>query len=459
MTNIFCSKLEKRVTYWLLCLSVITLNACIPLYKHDPLPDEQLRVTLQAFRLYQKSYVDEVNNRDLVKGAINGMLKSIDEQKKELPHEIIQYLRELADTDIENDLFKPVSDAYVIIQSQHPLESSLMSYAAIRGMKESIDLNGNFLTPEEVKEILAENNNEFFGIGIEISLKDKILTIVRPIDGGPGERAGLLPGDQILDIDGKSTENIINPIDAARMLRGQKGSQIALKIKRNKESFELILKREKVFMPKIKVQDYNAIGYIRIAQFYNKITDEILTALNDVISRRLKGLVIDLRGNTGGLLIEAVSSTELFLDKGRLITYTSGRTDESNLQFTANKQPFLKSIPIVLLVNKGTASGSEILAAALQDWNRATIIGNTTLGMASIQTLYPLDDGSMLRLTTARFFTPKGQTVQDKGIIPDVLVEGPEDIIERSLTQGNLKYDKQLQKAIEILSTEKQPRL
>lgn len=445
--------LRSLASHGLIFFFIINLTACIPFIRREPLPDERLRVTLEAFRLYQSNYVDEINNKDLIQGAISGMVKSLGSSKEALPPEILQYVKHMTDSEIQGEPFQTISDAFVIIQSQLTEENDpkLISYGAIQGMQETIDHYGSFLTLDEANELKVENTGIFAAIGLELTLTNEVLTIVRPIEGTPAERAGLQPGDQILAIDGITTEGK-TLIEVFRKLRGETGTKMALTINRNGKPFELIISREKISIPKIKVQTFKGIGYIRVSKFHDKVSKELKTALSEVQDKGLKGLIIDLRSNPGGLLNEAISTSELFLDKGNLIAYTDGRLNAAKLRFAAKKQPFFPNLPVVVLVNKGTAAGSEILAAALQDWKRANILGATTFGRASIQTLYPLSDGSMLRLTTGRFFTPKDRTVQDKGVIPDIaMAEASQDEFENIRVRGDLKYDIQLQKAIEIL--------
>jgi carboxyl-terminal processing protease len=334
-----------------------------------------------------------------------------------------------ADNDKTYQKIKIFSEALSEIQKKYVEEkdSKELIYGAIRGMMNTLDPHSIFLTPEEFKELEIETSGIFSGIGIEITLKDGILTVVSPIEGTPADKAGLLPGDKILQIDEKTTKNMtLN--DAVRLIRGPKGTKVTLTILHEgaKEPQKYNIVREVIPIKSVrsKMLEEN-YGYIRISTFQDRAVEDFRAALKKLEATKggLKGLVLDLRNNPGGLLNEAVKIADEFLESG-LIVYTQGRIKEQNLKFTAQANKSPHPYPIVVLVNEGSASASEIVAGALQDQKRAIILGTQTFGKGSVQTIIPLDDNSGLKLTTARYFTPSGRSIQAKGISPDILVKG-----------------------------------
>lgn len=321
------------------------------------------------------------------------------------------------------------SEALNEIQKKYVEEkdSKDLIYGAIRGMVQTLDPHSTFLSPEEFKELEIETSGIFSGIGIEITLKDGILTVVSPIEGTPADKAGLHPGDKILQIDEKSTKNMtLN--DAVRMIRGTKGTKVTLTILHEgvKEPKKYSIIREVIPLKSVKSKVLeDGYGYVRISTFQEKTTEDFQAALKKLETNKggLKGLVLDLRNDPGGLLNEAVKVADEFLDSG-LIVYTQGRIKEQNLKFYAHSNKSPRTYPLVVLVNEGSASASEIVAGALQDQKRAIILGTPTFGKGSVQTIIPLDDRSGLKLTTARYYTPSGRSIQAKGITPDIVIKG-----------------------------------
>jgi carboxyl-terminal processing protease len=282
------------------------------------------------------------------------------------------------------------------------------------------------MPPDVYKELQVETKGSFGGIGIEITIKEGVLTIISPIEDTPAFRAGLKAGDSIVKIDGVLTENM-SLFDAVKKMRGLTGTKVTISIMREgfTEPQEFVLSREIIRITSVKNKLLEeSIGYLRISQFQEKTEEEFSKALDTLEkgTTPLTGLILDLRNNPGGLLDQAVKVCDEFLEQG-LIVYTQGRNEMQQMKFTAtpNKKPH--SYPLIVLVNAGSASGSEIVAGALQDHNRAVIVGTTTFGKGSVQTIIPLEDGSGLRLTTARYYTPRGTSIQAKGIIPDVVVK------------------------------------
>ena len=324
---------------------------------------------------------------------------------------------------------KLFSEALNEIQKKYVEEkdSKELIYGAIRGMMSTLDPHSTFLSPEDFRELEVETSGIFSGIGIEITLKDGILTVVSPIEGTPADKAGLLPGDKILQIEEKSTKNMaLN--EAVRLIRGQKGTKVNLTIlhEGSKEPTKYSIVREVIPIKSVKSKMLEeGYGYVRISTFQEKTDEDLQTQLNKMEGNKggIKGLILDLRNDPGGLLNEAVKVADEFLESG-LIVYTQGRIKEQNLKFYAHPNKFKHNYPLVVLVNEGSASASEIVAGALQDQKRAILLGTQTFGKGSVQTIIPLDDGAGIKLTTARYYTPNGRSIQAKGITPDILIKG-----------------------------------
>jgi carboxyl-terminal processing protease len=305
------------------------------------------------------------------------------------------------------------------------VESSTLIQGAINGMVKSLDPHSAFMTPDLYKELEAETQGAFGGIGIEITILKDVLTIVSPIEDTPAFVAGLKSGDQILRIDGKSTKDI-TIMEAVKKLRGPKDTKVTVTIMREKMPApkDIVLTRAIIQIKSVKVKYFDDIGYIRIAAFQERTSDDLNKALKEIGKKLnpMKGLVLDLRNDPGGLLNQAIEVSEVFLKSGTIVS-TRGRTKNMETKATAKDNGNELTCPIVVLVNEGTASAAEIVAGALQDNGRALIMGTQTFGKASVQTVIPLEDGSALKLTTARYYTPKGRSIQAEGIKPDIIVK------------------------------------
>jgi len=300
-------------------------------------------------------------------------------------------------------------------------------YGGIKGMLETLDPHSSFLPPDIFKEMQVETQGSFGGLGIEITVKDRQLTVVAPIEGTPADRAGLHPADRIVKIDGNPTKDM-TLIEAVKKLRGPKGTSVTLTILREESPgpFELTLVREVIEVKSVRAKDLgDGIAYIRISSFQERTAKDLLKAIEQFQKNGISALVLDLRNDPGGLLNQAVQVSDLFLDKGQLIVYTEGRIKNQDLRFSAEHGAQVPKVPMVVLVNGGSASASEIVAGALQDWKRALVLGTKTFGKGSVQTVIPLSDGSGLRLTTAKYYTPKGRSIHGSGIVPDIIVEAP----------------------------------
>ena len=307
-------------------------------------------------------------------------------------------------------------------------------YGGIKGMLETLDPHSSFLPPDIFKEMQVETQGSFGGLGIEITVKDRQLTVVAPIEGTPADRAGLHPGDRIVKIDGNPTKDM-TLIEAVKKLRGPKGTSVTLTILREESPgpFELTLVREIIDVKSVRVKDLgDGIAYIRIASFQERTGKDLLKAIEQFQKNGMAALVLDLRNDPGGLLNQAVQVSDLFLDKGQLIVYTEGRIKNQDLRFSAEHGAQIPKVPMVVLVNGGSASASEIVAGAMQDWNRAVVLGTKTFGKGSVQTVIPLSDGSGLRLTTAKYYTPKGRSIHGTGIVPDIIVEVPRPTLAKA---------------------------
>ncbi|MDE2484573.1 MAG: S41 family peptidase [candidate division NC10 bacterium] len=307
-------------------------------------------------------------------------------------------------------------------------------YSGIKGMLESLDPHSAFMPPDIFKEMQVETQGSFGGLGIEITVKDRMLTVVAPIEGTPADRAGIHPGDRIVKIDGNPTKDM-TLMEAVKKLRGPKGTSVTLVILREESPgpFELTLVREIIEVKSVKAKDLgDGVAYVRISAFQERTGKDLLKAVEQLGQNGMSAMVLDLRNNPGGLLNQAVQVSDLFLDQGQLIVYTEGRLKNQDLRFSAEHGAQIPKVPMVVLVNGGSASASEIVAGALQDWKRAVVLGTKTFGKGSVQTVVPLSDGSGLRLTTAKYFTPKGRSIHGTGLVPDIIVEAPRPTVAKA---------------------------
>ncbi len=353
---------------------------------------EDLRSFVDVLNVIQKNYVDEVKTKDLINGAIKGMLSSLD------PH-------------------------------------------------------SGYMSPEAFKEFQVETKGEFGGLGIQISMKDGILTVIAPIEDTPAYKAGIKSGDKILKIDGESTKNM-SIQDAVSKMRGPKGKAVTLNIFREgwtePKDFPIVRDIIKIKSVKSKILR-DDIGYVKLTQFQEMTAEDLAKALKDLKEKGMKSIILDLRNDPGGLLNSAVDVAGQFLPPKKLVGYIKGRTGDKVEYFTEGDEASYPDLPMVVLVNQGSASASEIVAGALKDWNRAVIVGVQTFGKGSVQTLIPLSDGAGLRLTTAKYYTPSGVSIQNVGIAPDIVVKleakdgtGISVVREKDL-EGHLENEKNVQ--------------
>jgi len=378
-----------------LTVLVITITA-VSILPFSPLQDraiakspdyKELRLFRQVMRIVQKNYVKDVDDKELIQGAINGMLQSL-------------------------------------------------------------DAHSSFLTEDLFKELQVETKGEFGGLGSEITLDNGVLTIVSPIEDTPAYKAGLQPGDKIIKIDGESTKNI-TLLKAVKKMRGPKGTKITLTIMRDgfKKYKDFSVNRDIIHVKSVKSQLIEPnYPYIRVVNFQESTESDLKAAVKNFGGDKdIKGMIVDLRNNPGGLLDQAVKVANLFIDDG-LIVYTDGRVKDQRMEFRATRGGTHYKFKLAVLINEGSASASEIVAGAVQDYDRAVILGTKSFGKASVQTIIPLEDGSGLRLTTAYYYTPLGRHIQKTGIQPDVdlkqELEKQADDEEAADSKGNNKKKK-----------------
>jgi len=352
-------------------------------------------------------------------------------------------------------------------------------HSALKGMLGSLDPHSEYMDARRFEDLKNETEGEFGGIGIEVEVKDKFLTVVTPIDDSPGYRAGIRPMDQIIKINDRSTEKM-GLDDAVGVLRGEPGTKVAITIHRPStgETKKLELVRAIVKVPTVKdINDQqkfplgeNSIGYVRISQFGEKTSDELRAALALLTKEGMKALILDLRGNPGGLLDQAEHVCEQFLPSGQLIVSTEGRGPTPKSEYHARGGSPRMDLPIVVLVNPGSASAAEIVAGCLQDeqqFSHAIVVGEQTFGKGSVQSILPLGDGSALKLTTAKYYTPSHKVIHEHGITPDIIVPhtpqedddlrlkhqaGALDLLdEKDRERIKNTQDRQLERAVDLL--------
>lgn len=330
----------------------------------------------------------------------------------------------------KNELYQQLelfSDALGLVNEEYvdtPKSQDLI-YGALKGMLASLDPYSEFLDPENRKELEVDTEGKFGGIGIEIAIRDELLTVISPIEDTPSWKAGIKPGDKIVKIDGELTRNF-TVSDAVKKLRGKPGTEVAVTILREGAQglFEVKLVRDIIKIRNLKNTGIleNNIGYVRLVEFRKDTPFDLDAALLSLKKAGMDSLILDLRNNPGGLLEVAVRVTDRFIPEGKVVVSTKGRLPAQNMEFkSANGAKYL-DITLAVLVNEGSASASEIVAGALQDYKRAVIIGMKTFGKGSVQSVLPLSDGSALKLTTSKYFTPNGRTIHNQGVAPDIEV-------------------------------------
>ena len=358
------------------------------------------------------------------------------------------------------------TDVLGLLQKEYVEEtkSKDVIYGAIKGMLETLDPHSAFMPPNMYKEMQEETKGRFEGLGIEITMKEGVLTVVSPIEDTPAFKAGIQAGDQILKIDGVLTKTL-TLMESVKRMRGPKGSKVTLTIVRegfpNPKDYTLI--RDVIPIRSVRYEVLEKqYGYIRLSQFQEKTDSEFQKAvkvLEEETKGGLKGLILDLRNNPGGLLDQAVKVSDYFIESGVIVSI-EGRREEHKMKFNAHPQEDnLTRYPLVVLVNGGSASGAEIVAGAIQDHGRGIILGTQTFGKGSVQTIFSLKDGSGLRLTTARYYTPSGRTIQAKGIVPDIIVKPSLPDEEKVAPPKQLPAEKDLERHLNDVKEKEKPKV
>ncbi|MFN8625404.1 MAG: S41 family peptidase [Candidatus Binatia bacterium] len=327
------------------------------------------------------------------------------------------------------DNIEVFTNALALVQKNYvdPVTTKQLIDGAITGMLSALDPHSSYLPPDLFKELQVDTRGSFGGLGIEITTHNNVLTVVSPIEDTPAYRAGVKPGDQIIKIQDEFTKDM-PLVEAVKRMRGAPGTKIHLSLRREglPRLLEMTLTREVIRIQSVKYRMLEkGYGYLRITQFQERTDDDLqhaLTSLEKDSGGALSGLVLDLRNNPGGLLTQAVKVSNEFVDSG-LVVYTDGRLESQKQKYFAHKGGSHTEFPMIVLVNAGSASASEIVAGCLQDHKRALVLGTQTFGKGSVQTILPLDETSAIRLTTARYYTPNGRSIQATGITPDVVVE------------------------------------
>lgn len=331
----------------------------------------------------------------------------------------------------KEELYRQVelfSDTLAVIQEDYVDETKPkdLIYGALKGMLSSLDEHSQFLDPDTYNELKIDTEGKFGGLGIEIAIKDGMLTIITPIEDTPAWRAGIKAGDGIVKINDELTREM-SLTDAVKKMRGKPGDMIKLSVLRqgDKKLLEFSIKREMIKIKDVKYAQIleGGIGYIRLTEFRENTSQQLNAAISSLSKQKMNALILDLRNNPGGLLEEAARITGKFIPQGKLIVYTKSRKSSEDVRFTAQVKNPILNLPLVILINEGSASGSEVVAACLQDYKRAMVIGTKSFGKGSVQAIIPLGDGSALKLTTSKYFTPSGKVIHGKGVIPDVIVE------------------------------------
>ena len=332
-----------------------------------------------------------------------------------------------------------------------PIDDSVLMENALRGMLSELDPHSQYLDADEYRDIRISTTGSYTGIGIEVSEVDGKVRVITPIAGSPAARSGIRAGDQIIAVDG-------NVVEAKRLqdtisgMRGRRGSKITITVLRDEEAIDYEMRRELIRVASVHHENLQPnYGYIRLSQFTDSTAQELSRAVDDLQKTQggmLNGLVLDLRNNPGGVLDAAIDVSDLFLDTGVIVS-AEGRTAESRFVRAAHRGDVLDGAAMVILVNKGSASAAEIVAGALQDHNRATVVGTPTFGKGLVQTVVPLSMGRAIKLTTSRYFTPSGDSIHEIGITPDVLVDDTDGFPDLSLSSGiDRERDAQLIEAI-----------
>ncbi len=333
-------------------------------------------------------------------------------------------------TEEEKDVYKYLNlfgEAFEKIKNNYveDVTSKDLIESAIEGMLSSLDPHSTYLNYDELNELKVQTKGEFGGLGIEVTLENGFVKVIAPIDDTPADKAGIKSGDLITHLDDEPVLGMTLS-EAVSIMRGKVGSKIKLTINRNEnENLQIFITRAIIQLKAVKARVENNIGYIRVSSFNQKVDRQIIDSIKSFKNEKLIGYVLDLRNNPGGLLDQAVNVTDIFLDKGEIVS-TRGKNGKQGSRYNAVKNDLIEGLPLIVLINQGSASASEIVAGALQDHSRAIIMGTKSFGKGSVQTIIPSGEDVALKLTTAKYYTPSGRSIQKTGIDPDILVEQAE---------------------------------
>ena len=343
----------------------------------------------------------------------------------------------LADIRLFTDIYARIKQEYV-----EEVDDKTLLEGAIRGMMSSLDPHSVYLSSDAFEELKIGTKGEFGGLGIEVGMENGLVRVIAPIEGTPADKAGVKAGDMIIKLD----ETVVKGLtlnDAVKLMRGKRGTDILLTIMRDGEiaPLEITVTRDVITVKSVRSRELEpGYGYLRISSFQAKTTRNVIDAIqkfNRPGKERLQGLVLDLRNNPGGVLTGAVGVSDVFLNDGQMIVYTKGRGSDGELSYKASTPDMMNNIPIVILINEGSASASEIVAGALQDHGRAIVMGKTSFGKGSVQTVLPLQANNGIKLTTSRYYTPDGHSIQAQGIEPDILVE---EVVEQGAVDKSFRF-------------------
>ena len=331
--------------------------------------------------------------------------------KAEEDRDVYKYLN------LFGEAFEKIKNNYVEdVTSKDLIES------AIEGMLSSLDPHSTYLNYDELNELKVQTKGEFGGLGIEVTLENGFVKVIAPIDDTPAAKAGIKSGDLITHLDDEPVLGMTLS-EAVTIMRGKVGSRIKLTVNRNEnENLDIIITRAIIQLKAVKAKIEDNIGYIRVSSFNQKVDRQIIESINNFNNEKLIGYVLDLRNNPGGLLDQAVNVTDIFLERGEIVS-TRGKNGKQGSRYNAVKKDLTNGLPLVVLINQGSASASEIVAGALQDHKRAIIMGTKSFGKGSVQTIIPSGEDVAIKLTTAKYYTPLGRSIQKTGIDPDILVE------------------------------------
>jgi len=356
---------------------------------------------------------------------------------------------------------KTFSEVLTQVQKSYVDETKVkdLVQGAIRGMLSTLDPHSAYMTADMYKEMQVETKGEFGGVGIQIGVKENRLAVIAPIEGTPAHRAGVKAGDFITKVNDETTKDL-TLMDAVQKMRGPKGSKVNLTIQREgvPEALQFTLVRDTIKIESVKSKVLDNIGYVRLTQFQESTGRDLTKVLKQFKEQKLQSTILDLRNNPGGLLTSAVEVSEQFLPSGKLVVYTKGRESKKD-EWVSKGKDQMDDSPMIILVNEGSASASEIVAGALQDYGRAVIVGTTSFGKGSVQTILPLGDGSGLRLTTAKYYTPKGRSIQSTGITPDIVVKSqpPTTVAKAGEAKSGEKEGEQKQPKSAVVPGKDQP--